>query len=328
MKIVVGLLSLALSFASVASSTDTKTFTYDGSTNSTELLLKGEKTHTEYRTEVQTTTCFRTEIVGYTTVCNGGGYYGGGYGGGYPYPAPGPYPRPGYGGGYGGYRSCYQQPVYRQVAYSCQQTVQIPFEVKDFDVDARVLIDVTKLSQEMTAGEKFTVTLTGDNLSIQAAGSSKFFLMLKKQAVRSSMNGNVKFMDALYAIDMIEAAPVLKSLKMSEVSLNNSVLSFGLGPINNRTNIAFSLNVEKRKFLAKNVTLFNRELSSNEVVINDNNSGAAAEVNIEKLGLNLEHGKYAFTAKAYFKADGTLMNRSQFGEGLETSKKLKYKVKK
>jgi hypothetical protein len=320
MKMVVGLLSLALSFATVASSTDTKTFTYDGSVNSAELLLKGEKTHTEYRTEVQTTTCYRTEIVGYTTVCNGG-YYGGGY----PYPGPGPYPRPGYGGGY---RSCYQQPVYRQVAYPCQQTVQIPFEVKDFDVDARVLIDVTKLSQEMTAGEKFTVTLTGDNLSIQAAGSSKFFLMLKRQSVRSSMNGNVKFMDALYAIDMIEAAPILKSLQMSEVSLNNSVLSFGLGPINNRENIAFSLNVEKRKFLAKDVTLFNRELSSNEVVINDNNTGAAAEVNIEKLGLNLEHGKYAFTAKAFFKAEGTLMNRSQFGEGLETSKKLKYKVKK
>ena len=88
MKMLVGLLSLALSFASIASSGETKTFTYDGAQNSVELLLRGEKTHTEYRYETRTTVCYRTEIVGYRTVCTGSGP-------GYPGPRSGPRPTPG-----------------------------------------------------------------------------------------------------------------------------------------------------------------------------------------------------------------------------------------
>ena len=316
MKLVLGLLSLALSFASVASTGESKTFTFDGTQNSAELILRGEKTHTEYRTEVRTTTCYRTEIVGYRTICTGG------YGPGYPGPGPGyPGPRP-----YPG-RSCYQEPIYRQVAYSCQQTVQIPFEVKDFDVDARVLVDVTKLSPEATPGEKFVVSLQGDSLSIQTVGSKKFFLVLKKQDIRARMNGSVKFIDGLYAVEMIEAAPVLKALKMTDISLENSVLTFGLGPVNNNANVAFSLNVEKKKLLGKDEVLFDRELTSSEIVIKASNTGSAADVNVEKLGVNLESGKYSLTAKAFFKAEGTLMNLSQFGEGLETSKTLIYKIR-
>ena len=83
MKLVVGLLSLALSFSTLASSGESKSFTYDGSQDSVELILRGEKTHTEYRTETRTTTCYRTEIVGYRTICSGGGYPG---------PGPRPYP--------------------------------------------------------------------------------------------------------------------------------------------------------------------------------------------------------------------------------------------
>ena len=311
MKLVVGLLSLALSFASVASTGESKTFTFDGTQNSAELILRGEKTHTEYRTEVRNTTCYRTEVVGYRTICTGG------YGPGYPGPGPRPYPG----------RSCYQEPVYRQVAYPCQQTVQIPYEVKDFDVDARVLVDVTKLSTEMTTGEKFIVSLQGDALSIQAVGSKKFFLMLKKQDIRARMNGTMKFIDGLYAVEMIEAAPVLKALKMTDISIENSVLTFGLGPVNNNANVAFSLNIEKKKLFGSDEVLFDRELTSSEIVIKASNTGSAADVNVEKLGVSFEGGKYSLTAKAFFKAEGTLMNLSQFGEGLEASKTLIYKIR-
>ena len=109
MKMLVGLLSIALSFAAIASSGETKTFTYDGTQNSIELLLKGDKTHTEYRYENRNTICYRTEIVGYRTVCSGGGYPG-------PGPRPGPRPP----------QNCYSQPIYRNVSYPCVETVRIP----------------------------------------------------------------------------------------------------------------------------------------------------------------------------------------------------------
>jgi len=310
MKLVVGLLSLALSFSTLASSGESKTFTYDGSQDSVELILRGEKTHTEYRTEVRTTTCFRTEIVGYRTICNGGGY-----------PGPGPRPYP------GGGRNCYREPVYRQVAYPCQQTVQIPYEVKDFDVDARVILDVSKISMEATPGESFTVSLLGDTLSLTAKGSKKFFLVLNKQDIRSRMNGTMKFMDALYSVELIESVPVLKALKMTDISLANDVLTFGLGPVNNNPNIAFSLNIEKKKLFGSDEVLFDRELTATEIVIKASNTGSAADVNIDRLGVSLEDGKYSLTAKAYFKAKGSLLNASQYGDDLEASKTLVYKIR-
>ena len=308
MKLFVGLLSLALSFVSVASTGETKTFTFDGTQNSVELLLRGEKTHTEYRYEQRTTTCYRTEIVGYRTICTGG------------YPGPGPRPRPTPG------RTCYREPIYRQVAYPCTQTIQIPYEVKDYDVDARVLFDVKNLSTAMTPGEKFVVTLHGDSLSVQAVGSKKFFIMLKKQDLRESMSGAVKFMDAFYGVELIEAAPVLKALKMTNISIENDVLSFKLGEIVNRTNIGFSLNIVKKK-IGSDTVLFDRELDASEVAISTNSAGSAADVNVERLGVNLDGGKYGLTAKAFFKAAGTLMNKSQFGEELETSRTLIYTIR-
>jgi hypothetical protein len=310
MKLVVGLLSLALSFSTLASSGESKTFTYDGSQDSVELILRGEKTHTEYRTEVRTTTCFRTEIVGYRTICNGGGY-----------PGPGPRPYP------GGGRNCWREPVYRQVAYPCQQTVQIPYEVKDFDVDARVMLDVSKISMEATPGESFTVSLLGDTLSLTARGSKKFFLVLNKQDIRSRMNGTMKFMDALYSVELIESVPVLKALKMTDISLANDVLTFGLGPVNNNPNIAFSLNIEKKKLFGSDEVLFDRELTATEIVIKASNTGSAADVNIDRLGVSLEDGKYSLTAKAFFKAKGSLLNASQYGDDLEASKTLVYKIR-
>jgi hypothetical protein len=308
MKMLVGLLFLAISFTSIASTGESKTFTYNGTQNSVELILRGEKTHTEYRYENRTVTCYRTEIVGYRTICTGGPGPG--------YPGPRPYPR-----------NCYQEPVYRQIAYPCTQTVQIPYEVKDFDVDARVLISVSNLSAASTPGENFIVNLQGDNLSIQTQGSKKFFLMLRKQDNRSRMSGNVKFIDANYSVELIEAAPVLKALNMTNISIENSVLNFNLGLVTTTKNIGFSLKVLKKKVFGDDIVLFDRELSLSEIIINANNSGSAADVNVEKLGVNLEEGKYSLTAKAFFKAEGTLMNQSQFSDLLETSKTLIYKIR-
>jgi hypothetical protein len=318
MKMLVGLMSLALSFASLASTGESKTFTYNGTQNSIELMLRGEKTHTEYRYENRTTTCYRTEIVGYRTVCSGGP--------GYPGPGPRPYPGPGYPGPRPYPGNCYQEPIYRQVAYPCTQTVQIPYQVKDFDVDARVLIDVTKISSAITPGEKFVVTLQGDDLSITTVGSKKFFLVLKKQDIRAHMNGSVKFIDGLYAIELVEAAPVLKALKMTSISIENSVLSFNIGPVENRANIGFSLNILKKRIGADTV-LFDRELDASEVIINASNTGSAADVNVEKLGVALNSGKYSLTASAFFKAAGTLMNKSQFSDDLEVSRTLIYSIR-
>ncbi len=304
MKMLIGLLALTLSF--VASATiDMKTFTYDGSQNSMMLNLSTEKTHTEYRVEQHRSTCYRTEIVGYRTVCTGGGGRGRGRGG----------------------RYCHQQPIYRTVAYSCMETVRIPYEVKDYDVNAQVLIDVTNLGSMATSGETFKVTLDGDTLSLMAMGSKKFFIMLKKEDIQARMRGSVKMLDGLYAIELIEAKPVLKALKMTNISLEDSMLNFKMGPLENKLNVGFSLNVTQKRALSSDIVLFDRELNTLEVNVSATSEGSDAAVDVKKLGVELSSGKYSLTAKAFFKAEGTLLNKKDFSENLETSRTLIYKIR-
>ena len=317
MKMLIGLFSIALSFSSVASTVDSKTFVYDGSVNSVELILKTEKTHTEYRTENRQSTCYRQQIVGYSTICSGG------YGPGYPHP--GPYPHP-YPGPYRGGRNCWSQPVYRSVPYSCMQTVRIPFEVKDYDVDARVIVDVTKVSPELTPGETFTVSLKGDLLSFNVQGSKKFFIVKKKQDVRATMNGSVKMLDAVLAAELIEAAPVLKALKMTTISMNDGILNFDLGPVESRSNIGIDLKIVKVKTFGSDTVILDRELTDSEVEVNASADGSEAGINVSNLGVELKGGKYSLTAKAFAKFSGNLMNSSQF-EDLSVSRTLIYKIR-
>lgn len=318
MKMLTGFFALALSLGTFASTVDTKTFVYDGSVNSVELLLRAEKTHTEYRTEQRQSTCYRQEVAGYRTVCTGGGY---GPGPGYPYPGPRPYPYP---RPYPGpARHCWTEPMYRTVPYSCIQTVNVPFEVKDFDVDARVIVDVTKVSPEATAGETFKVTLNGDTLSFDVNGSRKFFVVKKKQDVRSNMNGGVKMIDALLAAELVEAAPILKAVKMDGISVENGVLNLNLGPVETLSNLGIELKIVKKKTFGSDKVLLDRELVASEIAVVPSTSGADANINVSNLGVELEGGKFSITAKAFAKFSGNLMNSSQF-ESLSSSKTLIY----
>jgi hypothetical protein len=305
MKLFFGLMSLVMSFASVASSGETKTFFYDGSRPSVELILRGEKTHTEYRYETRPGTCFRTEIVGYRTICTGG-----------PGPGPRPGPRPYPGGG-----NCWREPIYRQVAYSCPQTVQIPYEVKDYDVEARLIIDVTKMS-DVAANETFTATLNGDDLSITVKGSKKFLVVQKRRDIRSNMNGSVKFIDGLLAVDMIEAAPVLNTLKMSKIAFKNDTLNYNLGPIAGRASFGYSLKAVKNRRVGSDIVLFDRELNPSEIDLGASSDATVASINVDKLGIEMNDAKVTFTAKAFFKTEGALLNQAQFAEELETTRSL------
>lgn len=315
MKMLLGLFSLTLSFSSLASTIDSKSFIYDGSVNSVELLLRTEKTHTEYRIEHRPSTCYRQEMVGYRTVCTGGP-------GPRPYPGPGPRPYPGPGPA----RHCWTEPVYRTVAYSCMQTVNIPHEVKDYDVDARVIIDVTKISPEATPGESFRATLKGDTLTFDVNGSRKFFIVRKKQDIRSSMRGSVKMIDALLAAELVEAAPVIKAIKMSDIAIDNGILNFNIGPVASVANIGFELKVVKMKTFGSDTVLLDRELLTSEVEVNTSENGSMAGVDFNKLGLEMANGKFSITAKTFAKFSGNLMNSSQYQE-LSASRTLIYKVR-
>ncbi len=295
MKYLSAIAVLLLCLASHAS-TDTKTFFFDGTQESVQLSLRAEETHTEYRYEQRRTICYRTEVF-YETVCTG-------------------HPRP----------SCYTRPVTRTVAYSCIQTVRIPYQVKDYDVDASVELEASALPG-VQAGETFKVTLDGDRLSLTALSSGRRnFVLLKKEEIASSTSGGMKFLTASYRAVVMDAQPVLAALSMNGIGIRNPVLNFDLGPIADREMIGFKLLVKKSPVIGGQTVLFDRELGSEEVSLVSEGLRTRAEVNVERLGIELRNGRYSLTAKAFFKLQGSLLNPSQF-EATESSRTLLFKVR-
>ncbi len=296
MKMLTAVLSLMFAISAFASS-ETKTFFYNGTQDSIQLSLNAEQTHTEYRYEQRRTICYRQEVY-YRTSCQSTPQGG---------------------------RVCQTFPVYRTISYPCIETVRIPYEVKDYDVEANVNLSVAALPSA-SAGETFQVTLNGDKLSLSALGSKKYFLILNKSEISSSINGSLKMIDASYATSLVDAAPVVKALDLTNISIKDLVLRFKMGPVEVRDVIGFSLNVTKAPLLGSNTVLFDRELSSSEIELSSQAAGSAVDVNIESLGVNLSSGRYSLTAKAFFKHEGSILNASQF-ERVEASRTLIYKVR-
>ncbi|HXH74425.1 MAG TPA: hypothetical protein VNJ08_05645 [Bacteriovoracaceae bacterium] len=118
---------------------------------------------------------------------------------------------------------------------------------------------------------------------------------------------------------------MLAALSMNGLSYENGVLNFGLGKVSSTKNVSFSLSVIKRPIFGSNTVLFNRELASSEIDLKAAANGSEAAVNLERIGVNLGGGRLGLTPKVQFKAEGTLLNGSQFGE-LEASRTLLLKL--
>lgn len=293
------MIAIFLSFVqlTVWASSDKQTFFYDGTQDNVFLTLQAEKTHTEYRYEDRRTICYRQEVF-YRTICQPDGR---------------------------GRRICRQVPQYRTISYPCIQTIRIPYEVKDYDVEADVEIKIDSLPVE-TAGERFEVTLDGDELSLKVIGSKKYFIVLKKESINSSMQGSVKYLDAVYVAELIEASPIMDILNLSEMSLKDTSLNFKTGLVKNRKHVGFSLTVKKAPVLGSDTVLFDRELTESEIQLSPEDKVTFAEIGLDKLGIDLTGGRHSLTAKVFFKHQGKLLNSDEF-DRTEAAKTLIYKAR-
>jgi len=298
MRFVFGLLIFSLSLVVFADNGETRRFLYDGSQSTFEMLLRGEETHTEYRNEQRNTTCYRTVIVGHSTVCH-------------PLP-PGPGRRP-----VPGPRNCQVIPIYRQVGYPCVETVSVPYEVKDFDVEAKVVVDIKKLKPEIQSVEDIKVSLNGVKVTLDFNGSKKFFAILKDRKTKTDLRGSVKFVESVYQIELLETAPVLGALDVKNISVEDSKLNFNLGKETLGTALGFALNVTKRPIFGRNTVLIDRELAPAEYSI----KGDSVTFDLATIGVEVRGGRFGVTPKVFFKYADKVLNKQQFEE-LEASNTL------
>lgn len=294
-KILALVLMTSLVTSTFASTSDSHSVIIENNEKTDSFSLNTITTRTEYRTEVVRDICYRQELVGYRRVCNGYGYYNqtiqvaglenvvG------PHPAPGPHPHdPGSVGKPGpmpGPRPmpgphpapgptpwprpeprpvCYDQPIYRQVSYSCSRTISVPYEVDDHqstaNVSARISPAPKSLPQTGSCGINFS--LTGDNF--QAINTCNEYLAMA-QINRQDL-GNVK--NYSYSIELYDAqkvfAPLAGGLSEMQMEGEGNVLLVRSGDLRSNSNYTLNLFVERRHFFKSDKVLINRALSSSE----------------------------------------------------------------
>lgn len=321
MKLFLGLMSAMLALGASASSGQNQHFSFDSSLSHVETILQGEKTHTEYRTRTYTTTCERTETT-WRTICTNPPRYPAPPR--HPGPGPGPGPRPRY--LVEPSTHCETVPVYRTVIYSCQKTESVPYEVHDYNVEARISINIVNASEFKDAKGVITAHLYGDSVYLKASNSRNYFVMIKDVRMTSRIAGGVMYKDVDYEVELVKASPVLSALSFGNVKVVNNGLNFEVGKVADRDNLSFKLKIFQDKLIGNDPTLIDRELLDHEMEFTTVGNKTQVRVDFSRLNLNVRGGKFNITPSVEFKYKGKLLNDIDF-PNLTASKTITFKAR-
>ena len=281
MKKLLPLLFLLATFQAFASTTDGYSLPITGEASEENFSLKTVKTRTEFRNETISKTCFRTVLDGYDTICR-------------EEPVPVCYEdrqsrricNTRY------ERRCSQHPRYRQQAYTCYETISVPFEVFSHNVLANVNVKSEQAPTSTRAPHNscaLNTLLTGDVFSAKAQCNE--FIVLASQQAEESRQGDTVVQNRSIQLKLLDykatLAPVLAGLK--DLNLEGQTLVFKTGSLTSNPNFEIKLFVERRKLLGSDETLINRALALSEFsteVLNEQST--LVKVNLEKLfgGIN------------------------------------------
>lgn len=306
MKNLTILFAICFVFEATANS---KIFTYDGTQNSVELLLSSQKNHTESRKEERQTICSERQQIGIENKCTD------------------VVKKDPFTGAISITVQCGPTPIYSDVKFPCTKVVDVPYDVKDYDVEAKVTVNVVNLSSEVSQGEEIRVNLKGDVIELQTMKTSKkFFIVNKNQVIKESMNGSVKSINAEYTLELVQAAPVLLALKQSGLKVENSALTLPLGAPGVALNLDIALKVVKKKrVFGSDKTLIDRALNNSEITTTNSGAESAINVDLGKLGVDVSSGTLEITTQISAKLGGTLLNAKNFPAELKASQTISIK---
>lgn len=254
MKSLMLVLALLAGFNAFASTIDGYTLPLTGAQTEENFTMNTVQTRTEYRNETQANTCFRTVLAGYRTECR-------------EEPTVFCYNDPRHGQicttRYE--RHCYTVPDYRQEAYTCYQTVRVPYEVFSNNVRANVNVKVTKTPGEVVnnaCGIDFT--LTGS--LFKSVANCAEFIVLAKNTNEESRVGDTVVQDRKVELTLLDAATISAPTKngIREMRMEGQTLVFKTGDLTKNPNFTLKLFVERRKLLKGDDTLINRTLAPSE----------------------------------------------------------------
>ena len=305
-KILASVLIATISIPTFAASTTTefRAVSVQNTETNEVFALNTQSNRTEYRSEIVMSICYRQEFSGYRTFCDsfgdirhvigsanikekktdlrtiaGGNRGGGDHGGDH--------------GHYGDYRPrvvCRDEAVFRTVAYSCMETVSVPYEVFDHNSTANVKVKISAApsSKPQTGNCGIIFNLNGDLMT--AMNSCVEYLALSNQTVDSL--GNLK--NYSYDIKLLDAQIVLAPLagNLSDMQVNGTDLVVKTGNLIGSKNFSLKLYVQRKKLFQSDVVLIDRVLNSKEFSYeaSDDRTGYV-HINLAKIVSGFESNK-------------------------------------
>jgi len=273
-----------------------KQLTIDGQQSQYRTQLSTSVSHTEYRTEYRETTCSREVLDGYREVCRwvpgdttchtvgGGQNCGLTPSGRQCFDVPGrevcetsP-----------GYQDCDRVPEYRTEYYSCTQPVQIPYTVKDYDLENDVVVNVAR-NQQLPKGvsEVLDLSQNGNSTVITSVKSTAKVIVLASQKTEEVSNtGLLKRVRTTVNVQLVDRSLALGAfLSPVTLAIQNKALVVTSGLIRDVNAVTYELDLRRNKFLGKDEVVIQRALTQAEVSLAQNGSQTIATIDFQKLGI-------------------------------------------
>ncbi len=331
------LLAIVATFAIGAQA---KQIVVDGQQSQYREFLNGEVSHTEYRTEYRETTCSREVHDGYEQRC----YYEGGgrqcrtVGGGQ---SCGITPEHGYQcTDLPGRTECYDTPGrqvcnsyprYRTEYYTCTKPVSVPYQVKDYDVENDVTVNVERNSRLRNLQEVLDLSLsTNGSFTVTAVRTSGRALLSATQDVREvSFNGRVKRFITTVNIKLIDryAAVGPFTAPISEISGDINELQITTGQITDLSLLRIELMARKNRLIGDDPVVIQKVLTLDDMtLVNNGNGTTTIRINFNKLGgpdkLNGKRAKVDISIQALLPLEN-IINRGDMPETTSVSKQFR-----
>lgn len=290
------LFALLVGSALLVATANAKQLTIDGQQSQYKTQLSTSVTHTEYRTEYRETTCSRQVLDGYREVCRwvpggttchtvgGGRTCGETPTGRQCFDVPGrevcnstP-----------GYQDCHSVPQYRTEYYSCSQPVQVPYTVKDYDLENDVVVNVAR-NQQLPKGvsEILDLSQNGNSTVITSLKSTgKVMVLATQQTEEISNSGLLKRIRTTVNVQLVDRSLALSAFfSPITLAIHNKALVVTSGLIQDVKAVTYELDLRRNKFLGKDEVVIQRALAQSEIALSQNGSQTIATIDFQKLGI-------------------------------------------
>ncbi len=163
---------------------------------------------------------------------------------------------------------CYQKPIYRTVAYSCMQTVTVPYQVRN-PTRASVVVNMTAApaTRPQTSNCGINFAFRGVKLDAYNTCSEYIAIANKLSVGEGSSDSQHK-----YSIALFDGVSLLAPLAggLTEMRLENGrYLLARVGNLNLSGNFSLRLRVERKRLVGNDSDLINRPLRLGEYTYED-----------------------------------------------------------